>query len=264
MDSVLLNHQGSSIAEQERFGTLPDTPDGVLVGTSGWHYGSWRGPFYPDEVRVRDQLAYYASRFATTEINASFYRLPTEKAVKDWRTTVPDGFVFAWKASRYITHFRRLKDCEDSLKLVFGRMDGLGDKIGPVLFQLPPQFHCDRDRLADFLELLPKARRCVFEFRHASWYRREIFDLLAEHNAAFCISDHAAAPAPFEATADFVYLRGHGPSGRYHGTYSDEHLNAWAKHIRTWRKNKCDVFVYFDNDQKSAAPKDAERLIALL
>lgn len=255
---------GVSIAEDAEFGTPPRTPRGVLVGTSGWHYGSWRGPFYPDEVRVRDQLRYYASRFRTAEINNSFYRLPTAKAVGDWCATVPDGFVFAWKASRYITHFKRLKDCEDSIALVFGRMDALGDRFGPVLFQLPPQFHADRERLARFLAALPRERRIAFEFRHDSWYRPEIFALLHDHNTALCISDHAAAPSPFEATADFVYLRGHGPTGQYFGTYPEETLNGWARHVRSWRRGRRDVFVYFDNDQKSAAPKDAERLIARL
>ena len=260
----MLGRKDSSIAEDARLGTLPAMPKGVLVGTSGWHYGSWRGPFYPETVKIREQLAYYASRFATTEINASFYRLPTEKTVREWRETVPDGFIFAWKASRYITHFKRLKDCEDSIQLVFGRMKELGPTSGPVLFQLPPQFRCDRGRLVDFLKLLPQKRRYAFEFRHDSWYAREIFDLLADHNIALCISDHAAAPAPFEVTADFVYLRGHGPTGNYHGTYSDETLGEWTKLIRSWQRKKSDVYVYFDNDQKSAAPKDADRLIALL
>ncbi len=250
----------TSISDARNFGTPPKLPRGIHIGTSGWHYGSWRGPFYPPDVRVKDQLAYYASRFCTTEINASFYRLPTEKAVRDWRDTVPEDFLFAWKASRYITHLKRLKDCADPVALVFGRMEKLGTRFGPVLFQLPPRFHCDRERLAGFLKLLPKARRAAFEFRHESWYEPAIFDLLSEHNAAFCISDHAAAPAPFEVTADFVYLRGHGPSGHYHGTYPDAELGGWAGHIRSWRRRRREVFVYFDNDQKSAAPKDAERL----
>jgi uncharacterized protein YecE (DUF72 family) len=236
---------------------------GIEIGTSGWHYGSWRGPFYPKEVKVRDQLSYYATRFPTTEVNNSFYRLPTAKAVAEWRAAAPADFVFAWKASRYITHFRRLKDCEDSIKLVFGRMDGLGDSFGPVLFQLPPQFHADRERLAGFLNLLPKERRHAFEFRHASWYDDAIFDVLRDHNAALCISDHAAAPSPWETTADFVYLRGHGPGGQYKGAYSDETLDEWATSIRRWREGRREVYVYFDNDQKSQAPKDAERLTAL-
>ena len=213
---------------------------------------------------MKDQLSYYTTRFHTAEINNSFYRLPSEKAVKSWSETVPDGFCFAWKASRYITHFKRLKDCEDSIALVFGRMKLLGAHRGPALFQLPPQFHANVERLAGFLKHLPREPRAAFEFRHESWFDKAVFDVLADHNVALCIGDHAAAPAPWEVTADLVYLRGHGPSGRYHGAYSDAALAAWAKHIKTWRRQKRDVFVYFDNDQKSQAPKDAERLTALL
>lgn len=258
--------QAADLLEADGGPKAPQTPTrlkGIEIGTSGWHYGSWRGPFYPKEVKIRDQLSYYATRFPTTEVNNSFYRLPTAKAVAEWRAAVPADFVFGWKASRYITHFRRLKDCADSIKLVFGRMDGLGDNFGPVLFQLPPQFHADRERLGGFLKLLPKNRRHAFEFRHESWYDETIFDVLRDHNAALCISDHAAAPSPWEATADFVYLRGHGPGGQYKGAYSDETLDEWAQSIRHWRRGRREVYVYFDNDQKSQAPKDAERLTAL-
>jgi uncharacterized protein YecE (DUF72 family) len=235
----------------------------LRIGTSGWHYGSWMGPFYPSSVKTKDQLGFYSSRFDTTEINNSFYRLPTEKAVDAWRETVPDGFVFAWKASRFVTHFRRLKDVEDSLELIFGRMDRLGVSFGPVLFQLPPQMKIDHERLAAFLGLLPRERRCAFEFRDPSWYEPSVFSLLADHNAALCISDHAAAPAPWEVTADFVYLRGHGPGGRYHGNYPEQTLREWAATIADWRTGKRDVYVYFDNDQKSAAPADAAKLQSL-
>jgi uncharacterized protein YecE (DUF72 family) len=242
----------------------PALPKGVMIGTSGWHYGSWRGPFYPKEVRVRGQLAFYAGRFPTTEINNSFYRLPTVKTVREWRDAVPEGFAFAWKASRHITHFKRLKDCEDSIGMVFERMQGLGENFGPVLFQLPPQFHADRERLAGFLKTLPKTGRHVFEFRHESWHDAAIFDVLRDHNAALCISDHAAAPAPWETTADFVYLRGHGPDGNYQGSYPDEAFDEMSSSIHDWRTAKREVFVYFDNDQKSQAPKDAQRLIERL
>lgn len=241
-----------------------DLPQGIRIGTSGWHYGSWRGVFYPPKVKTADQLAYYATRFGTAEINNSFYRLPTDKALRTWRDTVPDGFCFAWKASRYITHFKRLKDCEDSVRLIFERMKLLEGNLGPALFQLPPQFHADADRLAGFLARLPPHPRRAVEFRHASWYDPAVFRVLAEHNAALCISDHAAAPAPWEATADFVYLRGHGPGGLYKGAYSDTTLGDWAARIRDWRRDGREVYVYFDNDQKSQAPKDAEKLIALI
>jgi len=232
----------------------------VRIGVSGWSYPHWRGAFYPDGLRVKDQLAYCAGRFATLEINGSFYRLPSEKAVAAWRDAVPEGFVFAWKASRYITHYRRLKDVDDSLELVFGRMEGLGDKAGPALFQLPPQMKADPDRLADFLARLPERRRVAIEFRHPSWYDPAVFDLLKRRGVAFCVSDHRDAPAPWVATAGFVYVRGHGPGGGYSGAYSDAELQGWAKRLRAWSQEGRDAWVYFDNDIGAAAPKDAERL----
>lgn len=236
----------------------------VLIGTSGWHYDSWRGVFYPAAVRTKDLLAYYAGHFSTTELNASFYRLPAATTVRAWRDQTPEHFLFAWKASRYITHFRRLKDVEDSIELVFTRMAGLGPKFGPVLFQLPPQMRADRERLARFLTLLPRKRRHVVEFRHPSWYEPAILDLLRERDVALCISDHAAAPAPWEPTARHVYVRGHGPSGRYAGSYSPTALAAWASRIKQWQRQRRAIYCYFDNDQKSAAPHDARRLIELV
>lgn len=237
----------------------------VLIGTSGWHYASWWGPFFPKEVRKKDALAYYASRFRTAELNAPFYRTPTEDAVEGWRAGTPDEFVFAWKASKFITHWKRLSaQSENSLDLLESRARLLGSKLGPILFQLPPKMQADRERLASFFKMLPKGRRYVFEFRHESWYTSSIFEVLRDHDAALCISDHADAPAPWEVTASFVYIRGHGPSGRYHGSYSDETLNDWTRFISEQRRLGRDSFCYFDNDQKSAAPLDAERLLAFV
>lgn len=235
----------------------------LRIGCSGWSYKDWRGPFYPPEVKARDQLAFYATRFSTTEINGSFYRLPTEAAVAAWRDAVPDGFLFAWKASRYLTHNKKLKDPRDSLALILGRMEGLKDRYGPILFQLPPNLRLNHERLARFLDCLPRERRCAVEFRHDSWYAPEILRLLAEHDVALCVSDHHDAPSPWEATASFVYVRAHGPGGRYHGRYSDAELNSLAHAIAGWRREGRAVFCYFDNDIKCAAPEDAERLIAL-
>jgi uncharacterized protein YecE (DUF72 family) len=236
------------------------------IGTSGWHYASWHGPFYPRDVRVKDFLAYYVEQFDTAEINNSFYRLPTENAVATWRDSTPEGFLFAWKASRFITHMKRLKDIEESIALVFGRMAALGDKFGPVLFQLPPTFRADaetRERVARTLSLVPPQHRYAFEFRHPSWYEDATFDLLRDHDAALCISDHAAAPAPWLATAGFVYVRAHGTNGRYAGSYSPETLQDWSRRIDGWRAEGRDVYVYFDNDIKSAAPGDARQLLRL-
>jgi uncharacterized protein YecE (DUF72 family) len=235
----------------------------LRIGCSGWSYKDWRGPFYPPEVKVRDHLAYYATRFSTAEINATFYGLPSDKTVRAWRDHVPDGFLFAWKASRFLTHSRKLDDAKDSLDLMLDRMAPLGDRFGPILFQLPPSMRLDRDRLAAFLKLLPRGRRATVEFRHPSWYEAAIFALLAEHDVSLCLSDHHDAPAPWEVTAGWVYVRGHGPGGRYHDRYPDADLKSLAGRIKDWRSQGKDVFCYFDNDIKSAAPQDADRMVQL-
>ncbi|WP_445504869.1 DUF72 domain-containing protein [Microvirga sp. G4-2] len=237
------------------------------MGTSGWHYRSWHGPFYPEGLKIKDFLSYYVTQFDTAEINNSFYRLPTEQAVRAWQESVPEGFLFAWKASRFITHMKKLKDVEESIDLVFSRMEGLGDTFGPVLFQLPPMLRANdetRERVARCLSLVPPGRRIAFEFRHPSWYEETTIHILRDHNAALCLSDHADAPAPWVVTADFVYVRGHGTNGRYAGSYSKETLQSWAHDIGEWRRNGRDVYVYFDNDIKSAAPGDAQTLLGLL
>ncbi|MCB8819709.1 DUF72 domain-containing protein [Microvirga rosea] len=238
----------------------------LRIGTSGWHYRSWNGPFYPSDLKPKDFLSFYVEYFNTAEINNSFYRLPTEQAVSAWAKAVPEGFLFAWKVSRYITHLKRLKDVEESIDLVFGRMDLLGATQGPALFQLPPSFKADAanlERLNRCLARVPDRLRCAVEFRHPSWYDERSLDLLRSHNAALCLSDHRAAPAPWVATADFVYVRGHGPTGFYAGSYEAGTLKEWAGMLRRWRNEKRDVFVYFDNDIKGAAPGDARQLLTL-
>jgi uncharacterized protein YecE (DUF72 family) len=185
--------------------------------------------------------------------------------VRGWRDQTGDDFVFAWKASKFITHWKRLSENSvNSLELLEDRVALLGAKAGPILFQLPPNFAADADRLASFFKLLSKKRRYSFEFRHPSWYAPKILRLLSEHNIALCLSDHHDAPAPWKRTADFVYVRGHGPGGRYKGRYPAAVLRDWAKRIGGWKKQGCEVFVYFDNDQKSAAPADALKLRQLL
>jgi len=237
----------------------------IFIGTSGWTYDGWRGPFYPRDVPKKDWLRYYGSRFPTTEINGSFYRTPSLEAVRAWRQQTPDDFVFAWKASKFITHWKRLSEkCDNSIALMETRLRVLGPKTGPVLFQLPPRFTVNRERLESFFRMLPRRYRYAFEFRHASWYEKPIFDLLRAYDIALCISDHHDAPSPWEVTARHVYVRGHGPGGAYKGSYSDVELRRWARMIRKWRRGRRAVYVYFDNDQKSAAPKDAQRLMRLL
>jgi uncharacterized protein YecE (DUF72 family) len=237
----------------------------ILIGTSGWHYDSWRGPFFPKGLPQKHQLQFYASQFPTTELNGVFYRTPTEAVVRSWEEQTGRNFVFAWKASRFITHWKRLSEnSENSLALLEDRLSLLDGKAGPILFQLPPNFSANAERLAAFLDMLKKKRRYSFEFRHPSWYSPPIFRLLSRHNVSLCISDHHDAPSPWKRTADFVYVRGHGPGGRYRGHYRGATLTGWAERIRSWKKQGCDVYIYFDNDQKSAAPADALKLQRLL
>ncbi len=237
---------------------------GFRIGTSGWHYADWWGPFFPETLKKKDALDYYATQFDAVELNSPFYRLPTETAVEAWRDGVPENFRFAWKASRFVTHFKRLLVDDRSIDLLQDRLSRLEDRAGPVLFQLHPQMKVDRERLAGFVARLPNRWRYCFEFRHQGWYQQEIFDLLSEHDAALCISDHADAPAPRKVTASWVYVRNHGPSGRYHGSYSDEALKDWARDIGRWIEEGRDVWCFFDNDVKSAAPADARRLSEIL
>ena len=235
------------------------------VGTSGWTYDGWRGSFYPEDIPKRCWLEHYASVFNSAEINGSFYRTPSLEAVRGWRENTPRAFTYAWKASKFITHWKRLTEkCENSIALMETRLKALGPKAAIVLFQLPPQFKKNEPRLRSFLKMLPRKYRYAFEFRDPAWYEDDVLETLAERNVALCISDHHDAPAPFEVTARHVYLRGHGPGGRYRDNYSDQTLNAWADHIRKWRRQRRDVFVYFDNDQKAAAPRDAMRLMQRL
>jgi uncharacterized protein YecE (DUF72 family) len=235
----------------------------LRIGCSGWVYKDWTGPFYPEGTKDKDRLAYYATRFDTAEINASFYRLPSEKMVAGWAERAPEGFLYAWKVSRFITHNKKLNDCADSVALVFGRMAPLAEHYGPALIQLPPQLRRNDDRLAAFLKLLPKDRRHTVEFRHPSWYDPAVLRILADFDASLCISDHHHAPAPWEVTASWVYVRGHGPGGRYFGRYPDEELAMWKRQIDGFRARGLDVYAYFDNDIKSAAPFDAETLKTL-
>lgn len=237
----------------------------IRIGTSGWHYASWRGPFFPERLPIKAQLQYYASQFDTVELNGVFYRTPTEDSVRAWRAETGKDFLFTWKASKFITHWKRLSAASvNSLALLEERISLLGDKAGPILFQLPPQFARDTERLQAFVGLLSAKRRYSFEFRHSSWYAPEILRLLRRHNIALCLSDHHDAPAPWRRTADFVYVRGHGPAGDYRGSYPAKTLRGWAERMQSWKKQGCDVLVYFDNDQKSVAPFDAFRLRRLV
>jgi uncharacterized protein YecE (DUF72 family) len=239
-------------------------PAPIHIGTSGWHYGHWRGPFYPDELGAEGFLAYYAERFHTVEINNSFYQLPSESTLGKWRDAVPQGFVFAVKGSRFITHMKKLKDPALSLAPFLERMAGLGEKLGPILFQLPPRWRFNGARLAGFLAALPGAYRYTLELRDQSWINDDALDLLARHGAAFCIYELAGYLSPLEVTADFVYIRLHGPGGPYQGQYDDATLAGWAGAMAAWSREGREVFCYFDNDEAGYATQDALRLQDLL
>jgi len=232
------------------------------IGTSGWVYRHWRGRFYPPDLPARDQLSFFAGEFSTVEINYSFYRLPTLENFVSWREQTPDGFVFAVKASRYITHLRRLKDPADALERLFSRVAGLGGKLGPILFQLPSRWPIHIDRLAPFLELLPVGQRYVFEFRDPNWFVPEVYQALEMHGAALCFADRGGPITPFPITADFVYVRLHG--GGEAGGYSDQDLRAWAERIKDWSRQGLDAYAYFNNDWDAWAVVNARQLIMLL
>lgn len=236
----------------------------IRIGTSGWHYDHWAGEVYPEDIGKQDMLEYYSDLFGTVEINNSFYGMPSEKTLARWRDSVPNGFVFAIKASRYITHMKKLKDPEGPVGRFLERADVLDFRLGPVLFQLPPRWRCNPRRLSDFLDALPQGYRYAMEFRDESWFCDEVYSLLADRGVAFCIYHLAGRQSPKEVTADFVYIRLHGPGQAYQGSYSDRDLQGWAGAISAWDGPDRDVYCYFDNDQRGYAARDAMRLKDML
>ena len=235
----------------------------IHIGTSGWNYKHWLGRFYPEKIRSADMLEFYSHHFETVELNNSFYHLPSIKSFRTWRETVSNDFVFAVKGSRFITHMKKLKAPKTSTRKFFNRIEKLEEKAGPVLFQLPPHWRLNAERLATFLERLPAQYRYAFEFREQSWFADEVYDLLRAHNVALCIYHMSGYDSPIELTADFVYLRMHGAQSTYGGSYSDGQLGRWAGRIGDWRDQSKEVFVYFNNDPEGHAITDAKRLRAL-
>jgi len=236
----------------------------IHIGTSGWHYPHWVGPLYPPGTRPEEFLTHYTCVFQTVEINNSFYRLPTPATLTAWREATPASFVFAAKASRGITHLKKLRDAEASLSRFLNAVTILGEKLGPILFQLPPHWHVDAERLAAFLAILPTGFRYAFEFRDETWFTPRVYRLLARHNAAFCMYDLNRRRAPIKLTADFAYIRLHGPDGPYKGSYDGRALAGWARRIRAWATSGHDVYCYFDNDDQAFAAANAARLMAML
>lgn len=234
----------------------------VRIGCSGWSYPHWRTVFYPEKLPAREHFAFYAHHFDTVELNNSFYRQPTRERFEAWRKQAPPGFLFGVKGSRYITHVKRLAVEQKSIDLVVESALGLGDKLGPILFQLQANFKLDLERLERFLLMLPGDRRFTIEFRHDSWLVPAVFERLHEHRIALTIPDHPKMPNSFEITSDFTYIRMHLPP---HGLrYGQRQLEPWADRVIDWRRRRLDVFVYFNNDMEGHAVTDAQTLTSLV
>lgn len=239
----------------------------VWIGTSGWVYKHWASTFYPADWPKKDEFQYYTTQFPTVEINATFYRLPSENMVKGWHRKAPDGFLFAAKGSRYITHIKRLNDCAQALKVYFSRLRPLREHLGPILWQLPPSFQKNDEnfrRLQTFLRLLPSKYHHVVEFRHPTWIESKTFDLLHECNVANCWLSSLRMPDDATITGDFVYLRFHGLAKGASHDYTDDELKPWAERlIRAARSNKT-AYAYFNNDLSTRAPWNAKTLMQMV
>jgi uncharacterized protein YecE (DUF72 family) len=230
----------------------------VYVGTSGWNYPEWKGSFYPRDMKPAGMLAYYAERFSTVEVNNTFYRMPTQKVVDGWAGTVRAGFTFVLKAPQRITHFARLRDVDEPVRVFCDVARTLGPKLGPLLFQLPPNFKVDTERLAGLLALLPSDVRAAFEFRNATWFTDEVYTRLAARNAALCIADNDDGATPAVATADWGYLRLRATG------YADDDLRGWLATMRRIGERWRDAFVFFKHEDKGTGPALGARLKALL
>ena len=237
----------------------------LWIGTSGWVYKHWtNGFFYPPKMPGEQQLPFYAERFPTVEINFSFYRLPERSVFETWRTQTPAGFLFAVKGSRYLTHMKKLKDPEEPLERLMDRASGLGDKLGPILFQFPHWWRLDFERLRHFLDALrPYApTQFAFEFRHQSWLVPRVYELLEQAGAALCLPIGPGVPLDVRLTAPWSYIRFH--SGQAGIGFSDPELETWVGHVRGFLDRRADTYVYFNNDPEGHAIRDAERFRAML
>jgi len=234
----------------------------VRIGCSGWSYAHWRRIFYPDKMPAREHFNFYAQHFDTVELNNSFYRQPPRERFVTWAQQAPPGFLFAVKGSRYISHIKRMAVEQKSIDMVVQPAEGLGERLGPILFQFQANFKLDLPRLETFLPMLPGDHRFTLEFRHESWLIPTVFDLLRARGIALCIPDHPKMPQSLEITSDFTYVRFHlGARGI---GYSGSALEKWAERVREWRASRLDVFLYFNNDMEGYAIKDARTLAGLL
>lgn len=230
----------------------------VRIGTSGFQYAEWKGTFYPADLSTTKMLGYYAERFCTTEINYTFHRIPSAKTIDGWCEATPEGFQFALKAPQKVTHFARLQNCGDTLRYFYGVIASLERKLGPVLFQLPPNLKKDLDLLGSFLDEMPPTMRAAFEFRHESWLQDEVFDLLKSKNVALCVAESEKLTTPLAPTADYGYLR----LRREH--YVEGDIARWAEAIRAQSSTWSDAYVYFKHEESGIGPKLAMQLGTLL
>ncbi len=235
----------------------------IRIGTSGWVYQHWQGIFYPEDLPQKQWFAHYAKFFDTVEINSTFYHLQKESVFEHWGQQSPASFVYAVKASRYITHIKYLKECKDLLETFLNRASLLGQALGPVLFQLPPGFSVDLDRLKSFLALLPEGFSFAIEFRNPTWLTEEVFAMLERHGVALCIHDMPPLHVPLRVTAKFVYLRFHGDVD-HAGDYPPETLIVWVERMQAWQSQGLAVYAYFNNDAGGMAVRNALTLKQLL
>jgi len=236
----------------------------IYVGTSGFYYEGWRGKFYPEDLPKSRFLQYYSGNFNTVELNSTFYHLPAVKTVEGWRKKVPKGFKFSVKGSRYITHRLKLQGVGEPFKLFMERVKVFGDRLGVVLFQLPPSLKVDLELLSSFVELFQRKNLFVMEFRHESWFTKEVYELLGEMGVAFCIQSHPRLPESFGVTADFIYARFHGVPRLYVSDYSRSELERWAGILIEASEGKRDIYCYFNNDVEGYAVSNAVLLRELL
>jgi uncharacterized protein YecE (DUF72 family) len=236
----------------------------LRIGTSGWSYDHWVGPFYPRELPAGRRLSHYVRHFDSAEINSSFYNLPSERTLQAWCRVVPARFLFTAKASRYITHMKKLKDPQQGLSTFLERISLLGDRLGPILFQLPPRWRFNAERLERFLAALSTDFQYAFELRDRSWINERAMELLTGYRVAFCIYDLNGYLSPKKVTTEFVYVRLHGPDGPYRGGYDRQALAGWAGAFAGWLAEGVDVYCYFDNDEAGHAVDNALTLRDLL
>jgi uncharacterized protein YecE (DUF72 family) len=232
----------------------------MRIGCSGWIYPHWRARFYPKELPQKEWFRHYAETFDTVEINNSFYHLPSEKAVAQWEEQAPSGFVYAVKVNRFITHMKKLKEPEEPLRNFLTRMRGLDGHLGPLLYQLPPHWKCNRERFTEFLDALPPDLIHVFEFRHQSWVNDEIFAALEAHGASLCVHDMIGIEVPRVAIGRVAYVRFHGTLPRYAGGYSHQTLRSWGQWLSEQGATGRSAFAYFNNDVGARAVFDAQQL----